>query len=433
MVTDKAALGDGGNSWGGHQTRMVRTKSGLYCAYTVAGQSDLMREWRLAQRTASGWRIVARGPSGREPVNLLRGPDDRLHVVAWPDKQPRLWSSSRPNEKMEFVSQAIPGSWPQTDWPYGAAAINPQGDIYVLASYGDKPGELRWACRLAAQGRWTFHVTPTDYRFCYTYVLPGTQAKATVPATPRTPRLALVSTRDVRWESLEYAKPPGAFGYVFNAVALWHSPDENALNVNAAALQRTLIREEKPSARFPDVLCNNAQGDAYQDVTGRIHVLYQLRGPSTQGRFEVRHAVVENGRIVWDAALPAEAGYYCRLVQDRRGRLYLIGANSDHITIYTATPPRDFRFHSPVRIDLKGYNVAYSGIALAAPRGGVPPADFVDGVFPSGQGEKWVYFRINLRRETSRPRQDGRKNESVSRHAPRPGLLNSAPSARQGQ
>jgi hypothetical protein len=39
LVTDQALVGDGGNSWGGHQTRIVRTKDGIFLAYTV-GQSD---------------------------------------------------------------------------------------------------------------------------------------------------------------------------------------------------------------------------------------------------------------------------------------------------------------------------------------------------------------------------------------------------------
>jgi hypothetical protein len=62
IVTDGAATGDGGNSWGGHQTRIVRTQDGVFTAFTVPGNGYTSREWRLAWRKEDGaWSVIAQG------------------------------------------------------------------------------------------------------------------------------------------------------------------------------------------------------------------------------------------------------------------------------------------------------------------------------------------------------------------------------------
>ncbi|MBN1558627.1 hypothetical protein JW998_00140, partial [candidate division KSB1 bacterium] len=37
VVCDSAAVGDGGNAWGGHQCRIVRTRYGVFTAFTTEG------------------------------------------------------------------------------------------------------------------------------------------------------------------------------------------------------------------------------------------------------------------------------------------------------------------------------------------------------------------------------------------------------------
>ncbi len=82
IVTDGAATGDGGNSWGGHQTRIVHTRDGVFTAYTVPGDGYTSREWRLAWRKEDGsWSVIAQGGAGREPVNLLASPDRTLNII----------------------------------------------------------------------------------------------------------------------------------------------------------------------------------------------------------------------------------------------------------------------------------------------------------------------------------------------------------------
>src|SRR5438105_10272972 len=92
VVSTSTATGDGGNAWGGHQPRIVRTRAGTFTAYSVStGRGVLRRGWRLAQETPSGWRVIAGGKAGREPPALLAGPRGELYVIAWPSGWPRVW------------------------------------------------------------------------------------------------------------------------------------------------------------------------------------------------------------------------------------------------------------------------------------------------------------------------------------------------------
>lgn len=381
VVANDAATGDGGNVWGGHQTRIVRTAQGLFTVYTVPGTDPLHRQWRLAQRTATGWQVVAQGASGREPANLLAAPDGQLFVIAWPDGLPQLWSSHPEQEqatgKLTFTAQAVPGAWNQSNWPYAAAGISLGGDLCLLQSSGEKPGQFLWTYRRVTEARWHFQQTPLDYRYCYTYVLPGTEGQ-----------LSFVSTRDVLWQTLNLKRPEQAFNYVFNAIKYWHSSD-----TLQAPLTELRINEARPTATYPDVLCN-AQLDAYVDTQWRTHVLYTYRGDQTQGKQTVRHAVLEAGQVIKDVALPEQGGSFWRIIQDTKGRFYLLASQG---LVFAATSEDGTALGAPVVMDLHGYAVEYSGITLAAPRCGVPLADWVDAAFPSGHEKQWIYFRLRLR------------------------------------
>jgi len=380
LVTDKADNGPGGNNWGGHQARIVRTQKDIFTAYTIPGQGQLARQWRLAERTPTGWQVIGQGPSGREPVNLLADPEGRPSVIAWPDGLPRIWSFSNKSGNWEFHEAEIPGDWLKTQWPYAAAATDPRGDICIMQTLGAKPGEFRWAIRTG--GKWTFQKTATDYRYCYAYLLPGASGAFSVTAT-----------RDVLWKELGYQKPPGQFDYVFNAVGSWNSP-------NAAKLPLTplLVREEAPSRDFPIVECSNAQGDSYRDTRGRLHVLYEIRGPSTRDQERTRQAVLYQGKVIKDVEMPFTWGTYSRIIQDRRGRFYILSAREGGsvINVYPSLSDDGTVLGVPTPLDLKGYHLTYFGLALAAPRCGTALADDVDGVFPAGKGKKWVYFRVRL-------------------------------------
>src|SRR5437588_5014024 len=131
VVSRHTATGDGGNAWGGHQPRIVRTGAGVFTAYSVPGGGYLRREWRLAQEGPFGWHVIARGQSGREPPSLVASRDGSLYVVAWPSGLPRLWTITRGLIGWREQSQAVPGRWIRSDWPYGTAAIGRGGTLFV--------------------------------------------------------------------------------------------------------------------------------------------------------------------------------------------------------------------------------------------------------------------------------------------------------------
>jgi hypothetical protein len=375
VVTSDAAAGDGGNGWGGHQCRIVRTRDGVFTAYTVPGKDDMNREWRLAWRRDEQWKVIAGGLAGREPVNLLASPDGTLHVIGWPEGRARWWSGKPGPKTLALRDNPVPGL-SEGHWPYGSAGIDQGGRICVLSSEGEKPGVFRWSMRDPQSGVWTPGAAALDYRHCYTYVFPGSGGG-----------LSLVSTRDVRWETLGYTKPFREFDYVFNAFGYWLTPDAASV-----PLRRIASGEEKPTRRHPVVRCT-AQGDAYLDSRNRMHVVYTRSGPSTDGEEEVRYGVMApDGTPLADVKVPWATGVYCRVFQDERGQFYLLG--SDGVIFSGGTEAVSFKKKS--RLRLGRHPVEDAGFGISAPRTGTPPAQVMDFVYPAGGGTKWIYGRIVL-------------------------------------
>jgi len=378
IVTDNAATGDGGNSWGGHQTRIVHTEDGVFTAYTVEGGGYFAREWRLAWRQNDGtWSVIAQGLAGREPVNLLASPDRTLHIIGWPNGVGTMWSGKPESSTLALDTTVIPNV-ATGYWPYGSAGIDEAGNLCVLSSTGgEEPGgTFDWACYLPSQTRWITQTSELDYRYCYTYMFPDPDRQ-----------LSLVSTRDVRWEALGYEKPPGESDYVFNAFRYWRTS-----SVISEAIEELSYAEEVPTDQYPAPYLN-AQADAYLDTNDRMHIIYWRYGASTGGNWQLRHRVVSpDGNLLHDVRMPDELGGWSRIFQDRHGRFYILGSSG---RLYPAGQD-GVDLGTPTMLDLEGYEVEYSGFGVSVPRTGTPLSDIVDVVFPSDNGTKWIYFRIDL-------------------------------------
>lgn len=374
VITDRAAIGNGGNMWGGHQTRIVRTRQGVFTAYTVDTGDDAQKTWRLVRRGFRGrWKVLAEGSAGLQPVNLLAAPDGRLHVLAWPAGQGILWSGKPRWGKLDMQKRTIEGGV-QGIAPYAGAGIDPLGNLCAVSSDSDPPCTMRMSYLDASAGRWITRKIVLDQMHCYSYVFVNNRQG-----------LSLVSTRDVPWEVLGYQKPSGAVAYVFNAIGYWRSQTDAT-----SPLEKRAYLSEEPTPSFPDVRLNG-QMDAYLDTQDRMHLLYWLRGPSTNGVQQSRHRVISaRGHILADVELPQEAGEFCRLFQDTRHNFYLIGSAG---RVYPAGQDGVSLKH-PTKLDLGGYAVEYSGYGISAPRTGTPLSNQIDIVFPSQQGRKWIYFRI---------------------------------------
>jgi hypothetical protein len=392
VVARHAATGDGGNSWGGHQPRIVRTALGVFTAYSVASsRGPLHRRWRLVQQTASGWRLIGSGESGREPPSLLAGRDSQLFVVAWPGGLARMWTVTPTAAGWQTHVAAVPGQWIRSDWPYGSAAISPGGDITVVesdqtgASVSTTRGDIRMATRVAATGAWTWSVTPTPYRYCYAWLSPGEGDS-----------LRLVATRGVLWSRMGYRRPKGAFAYVYDAIGMWHEGHYGAPALTADPL----IKRVRPTRRYRDIVASAAQPDVYRDSRGLLHVFYQFRGPSTKGVLVFRHAVLDGNKVLADVALPPGLTY-AKIVEDADGNLYVIGTrNPAVLSVYRARSSIGTVLGPETTHSLGAQPVRYAGLTVADERSGTPRSDSVDLVYPSGsiaRQPRWVYLHLRLR------------------------------------
>ena len=261
-------------------------------------------------------------------------------------------------------------------WPYNSAGIDHLGNLCVLTSGGEQPGEFRWACYLPAQTQWISGTIQTDYRYCYTYVFPHPNRG-----------LSLVATRDVLWETLGYTKPAGEFDYVFNAFRYWHTDD-----ISTTPTQERTFLEEVPTTQFPAPFLD-AQIDAYMDTKGQMHILYTRRGASTGGQQQYRHRVVSpSGSLLYDVQIPNEAYMFSRIFQDAEGIYYILTSSG---RLYPAGND-GVNLSAPIILDLGGYEVEYSGYGVSVPRTGTPLSNVLDVVFPSDNGTKWIYFQLDL-------------------------------------
>ena len=378
VVTNAAVTGDGGNNWGGHQSRIVHTQDGIFTAYTVDTGNPLNRNWKLAQRNNDGtWVVIAEGVSGREPVNLLASPDGTLHVIGWPNGQATMWSGKPENGTLLLEPETIPNV-ATGDWPYSSAGTDANGDLCAISSEGgwEPIGWFKWACYIPEKGKWITQSNKFDARFAYTYVFPKSDGQ-----------LSLVSTRDVEWGVLGYKQPENTFDYVFNAFGYWRTND-----IASTPIEILSFAEEVPTEKYPNVFLN-AQLDAYLDTNDRMHILYTQMGSSTAGEWTVRHRIVSSDGITLnDEELPQEAGSYVRIFQNKREDFYLLGSSG----LLYPMDAEGIKLEDPIMLDFGRYQVAYSGFGLSVPRTGTPLSDVMDVVFPSSNGAAWVYFQLDF-------------------------------------
>ena len=369
--------GIGGNNWGGHQNRIVRTADGVFTTYITAGSSDFDRKWQLARRQEDGsWLVIAHGDAGKDPVHLLASPDGTLHIIGWPGAVGTMWSGKPKGNQLNMTRETIPGV-AHDNWPYSAASIDAAGDLCVLSTQGGKPGLFQWACYLPGQVRWISQRATTDYGFRYSYIFPDPQGG-----------LSIIATRDVLVTLLGYKLQPNTFQYQSNAIGYWRTDD-----IVNKPVERLFFMEEKPTDQFPSPILNACQNGAYIDTAGNIHIIYAIQGESTQGAYVTHHAILSpNGEVLSDVLLPYDLGIYSRIFQDTKGQFYILGSSGD---LYPAGKD-GLTLGTPYRIDLTAYPVEYSGIYISAPRSGTPISNVVDVVYPSDNGTKWIYFQITL-------------------------------------
>src|SRR5262249_8862161 len=139
----------------------------------------------------------------------------------------------------------------------------------------------------------------SDGRYNYPYILPDASG----------PGLTIVADRDNLWSEVGYTKPATGSGsdYVFNRVGWWHTNDAIATN---PVFTNLTVAAEEPTSSYPEPYAMSEQSGAFLDSAGRTHVLYFLKGQSTNGQTQIRHAVIVNGVKVDDQIIPGQGNGY---------------------------------------------------------------------------------------------------------------------------
>src|SRR5712692_171584 len=403
LITDQCSTKPEGCGWSDNKSRIVRTSDDtVYAAYVSEGDGTFQGKiWHLMQRQANGtWKEIGSGPAGSEPVSLLRAPDDSLYVVAFPQNDSlHVIHFTRTSSGFTSNDTLVPGfgtnPWDAT---YSGAGINTQGNIVITQTSWDKPNnrgqfarDIYWTYYNPTTNQWTNHDTPIDYSHRFLFVFAGKHND-----------LSFVGQRDEQRTVLgfspnsKYGQHPCQSWALNNEVKYFHTD-----NVDTQPVSNLLIKEEYPqSCEFLIQQVN----DAYIDTQGRMHILYM-----DQQNGGDHHAIIHNGVLIKDVLLPVQNIWYSRIIQDTTGRFYIITASDNTLIVYpgAADDTDGTQLDPAVNLTLARSTSCTNGGQcqnpfLAVPRGGTPLADYVDGIYNSGAGNEYVYFRLRLRGSGSR-------------------------------
>jgi hypothetical protein len=250
--------------------------------------------------------------------------------------------------------------------------------MVVVQTDGYQPGHFFWAYYSHSTNQWQFHDSQIDYRYTYGYYIPGTNGDLTI-----------TGVRDVP-STVAGGSDPNS--YVFDIIKYFHTT-----SVTNPNLSEVIVKQDSSGNAGGHIAITTWISDTYIDTQGRTHILYDDNGTGY-------NAIIQNGAIVKDVPLQVGDDYKVRMIQDTTGKFYLLDLNGSSLDVYPASvgDTDGTQFDPAVSLSLEQYPSCPDGSScqaphLAVPRGGTPLADYVDGVYNSGQGEQWVYFRVNLR------------------------------------
>jgi len=388
QVTDQA-FGDGNNyvpnSWGQQKNRIIRTSTGdIFMVYNSQGSDDKDREWHLMHRSPNGgWQEIKSGNAGTEPINIVRGPNDEIHVFALPGTNAQVQHLESTDLGKTWTSEMLPGKW-SPDQGYIAADVNTQGDIVVVQTGDDIPGAFYWCYYSPDTGKWQFHTTALPIRYTYAFAFPDTNNG-----------IAITGIRDALRHELGYQDTSdGSFNYIFNQLKYFYIGNVNS---NPTLTQQVVLAQVEP--QNVDDADITYMTDSYMDTQGRVHVLYFNLYDNL-----VHHIIIENGQKVKEVKQNIDYGDKARIFQDALGHYYIISTSQDGNTmnIYqgTASDTDGTQLLAPVKLNIaqfpgcSDYDFCHSP-NLTIQRSGHTLSNYIDGVY--GNHTKEIYFRINLR------------------------------------
>lgn len=397
LITDQA-YGTGNqyvpNSWGAQKDRIIRNSKGdLFMTYISAGTGLNNRAWHLMHLSPGGtWKEIDRGDAGNEPINIVLGKDDSIHLFTWPGAQGKLQHIFSTDDGQTFQQEWIAGRWIQTQTQiqgYSSVGVNENGDMVLLQTGAVKPGIFNWVYYSSRLKTWTFHRNTLDFRYTYAFLFPGYSND-----------LSIVATRAVTRGLLGLPQEQTGNQLIFNEVKYFHVND---VRQKQPVLDQTTIKEVQPKdpgdTSDRDLIYVT---DSYVDTSNRLHILYlnEYDGP--------HQAIIENGKLLKDVPMRGVTfGQKMRITQDIQGHFYIVtmGDQGNTLNIYPgATNDTDGTKLGPVtQLDISpfpgctDYDFCHSP-TFTVPRSGNDLSDTIDGVY--GNFNKEVYFQINLRGST---------------------------------
>jgi hypothetical protein len=191
-----------------------------------------------------------------------------------------------------------------------------------------------------------------------------------------------VNTIDVLWWQLGLCRPANVSNYAYNSFACWSTPNQATTPIS--------YWKVKEAVQTNCEIVNAFVVDSYEDNLGRVHALYRF---VDDGLDQIRHAVLQNGVLVNDVALPdaVSATWMTRIFQDSVGHFYILSVNR----IYPAASEDGTVLDPPITLNF-GTNTVGS-MHIAVPRGGSACDDVLHGVFTTYDNGPLMYFRIRLR------------------------------------
>lgn len=369
------------NGWGTQKLRIIRMTTGdLFTTYISEGSGDRDRTWHLMHQApgSDSWVDIKQGDAGTEPINIIRGPNNVIHLFTWPGTNQVALHLISTDMGRTFTTERLQGQW-SPDQGYSGASINAKGDIVFFQTGGDVPGIFYWTYYSPETQKWTFHTSQMTYRHTYAYFFPGNNNDLTI-----------VAMRDVERSYLNYPPAPG-FDYIFNQISYFY-----IRNVTVPTMQQLNVAQVQP--RSNDDADITYVTDVYMDTQGRTHILYN-------DQYDGAHqAIVEQGKVIKDVKMEVSASNKVRIIQDAQGHFYIITMDSQGqtINIYpgTATDTDGTQLESPTRLDISqfpgctDYDFCLEP-TFTVPRGGNPLTNYIDGIYGNFAHE--YYFRIKLR------------------------------------
>lgn len=369
------------NGWGTQKLRIIRMTTGdLFTTYISQGSGNRDRTWHLLHKApgSSNWEDIKQGDAGTEPINIIRGPNDVIHLFAWPGTNRVALHFFSTDMGRTFGQEVLQGQW-SSDQGYSGASINAKGDIVFFQTGGDVPGIFYWTYYSPATQKWTFHTSQMQYRHTYAYFFPGDNNDLTI-----------VAMRDVERSYLNYPSASG-FDYIFNQISYFY-----IRNVTSPDLQQLSIVQVQPrNTNDADVTYVT---DVYVDTQGSTHVLYN-------DEYDGAHqAIIAQGKVIKNVKMNISAVNKARMTQDVQGHFYIITMDSQGKTLNvypgSATDTNGTQLESPTRLDISSfpgctdYDFCLEP-TFTIPRGGDALSNTIDGVYGNFTHE--YYFRINLR------------------------------------